>query len=104
MLGVHIDPLTMEETVARCSGFVRRGIPAHHVCINAGKAVLMADQPRLLEVVRNCDLISADGQAVVWASALLGNRLPERVAGIDLMGRLLEEASREGWPVFFLGA
>ena len=48
--------------------------------------------------------MSADGQSVVWASRLLGDPLPERVAGIDLMAGLLERAERRGYSVYFLGA
>jgi len=104
LFGVPVAALTMEETVARCAHMVRAGVAAHHVVINAAKVVLMKDQPRLREAIARCDLISADGQPIVWASRLFGRALPERVAGIDLMERLLAESERAGWPVFFLGA
>jgi len=58
----------------------------------------------LREIVAGCDVVSADGQAVVWAARLLRQPLPERVAGIDLMNELLEVAEAEGWRVYFLGA
>jgi len=48
--------------------------------------------------------VTADGQAVVWASRLLGDPLPARVAGIDLMLELLALADRRGYRVFILGA
>ena len=54
--------------------------------------------------VAGCDLVSADGQAVVWSARLLRQPLPGRVAGIDLMHELLTLAEREGWRVYFLGA
>jgi len=41
---------------------------------------------------------------VVWASRWLGRPLPERVAGIDLMERLLAACESLGLPVYFLGA
>lgn len=50
------------------------------------------------------DLCLADGMPLVWASRLLGAPLPERVAGSDLVGPLLELAGRRQWRVFFLGA
>ena len=98
LFGVPVASLTMEETVARCAHMVRSGVAAHHVVINAAKVVLMKDQPRLREAIARCDLISADGQPIVWASRLFGRSLPERVAGIDLMERLLAESERAGWP------
>jgi N-acetylglucosaminyldiphosphoundecaprenol N-acetyl-beta-D-mannosaminyltransferase len=54
--------------------------------------------------VTECDMVLADGQAVVWASRVLGSPLPERVAGIDLFTELLAEATRRGYRVYFLGA
>jgi len=41
---------------------------------------------------------------VVWAGRFAGIRVPERVAGIDLMQSLWEVCEAEGWPVYFLGA
>lgn len=103
-LGVPLDILTMDETVARCRELVSSGRPSQHVVLNAGKCVLMEDEPDVREIVTGCDLVNADGQSVVWAARFLGIRVPERVAGIDLMGRLIALCESEGWPVFFLGA
>jgi len=103
-LSVPLDPLTMDETVARCRELIVAGRPAQHVVLNAGKCVLMHDEPDVAEIVRRCDVVSADGQGVVWAARFLGVRVPERVAGIDLMGRLLALCEAESWPVYFLGA
>jgi len=103
-LGLPLDPLTMDETVARCRELILAGRPAQHVVLNAGKCVLMEDEPDIREIVAACDLVNADGQSVVWAARFLGLRVPERVAGIDLMGRLLSLCEAEGWPVYFLGA
>jgi N-acetylglucosaminyldiphosphoundecaprenol N-acetyl-beta-D-mannosaminyltransferase len=94
----------MEQTVSRCRELVLCGRAAQHVVLNAGKCVLMEDEPDLRGIVAACDLVNADGQGVVWAARLLGVPVPERVAGIDLMGRLLELSAAEAWPVYFLGA
>jgi len=104
LFGVPVAALTMEETVAVCAELVRSARPAHHVVVNAAKVVLMKDQPRLREAIERCDLVSADGQPIVWASRVFRRPVPERVAGIDLMERLLAESERQAWPVFFLGA
>ena len=55
--------------------------------INAAKLVTMHDDAEMREIIAGCGLVNADGQSVVWASRLLGDPLPERVAGIDLMDR-----------------
>jgi len=62
------------------------------------------DAAELRSIVQGCELVSADGQSVVWASRLLGHPVPARVAGIDLMQELLGRSERKGLSVYFLGA
>lgn len=104
ILGCEIDRLDMDETVRRCAEIVEAGQPTQHVAVNVAKVVALHDDPRLRDVVERCELVSVDGQPLVWASRLLRDRLPERVAGIDLMFRLLELAQERGYRVYVLGA
>jgi N-acetylglucosaminyldiphosphoundecaprenol N-acetyl-beta-D-mannosaminyltransferase len=104
LFGVELDPLTMDETVERCLQAVRDGERLEIGVVNAAKLVNMRRDPRLAQAVSGCDLVLADGQAVVWAGRVLRARLPERVAGIDLFMRLLAEAESAGMSVYFLGA
>jgi N-acetylglucosaminyldiphosphoundecaprenol N-acetyl-beta-D-mannosaminyltransferase len=104
VVGCRIDRLDMEATLTRCEELIATGGPAQHVAINAAKLVAMQRDPELREIVAGCELVSADGQAVVWASRLLGDPLPTRVAGIDLMHELLGLSERKGYKVFILGA
>ena len=50
--------------------------------------------------LQQADLVLADGMAIVWASRILGQPLPERVAGIDLFQNLLGVAAREAFRRF----
>ncbi|WP_369190956.1 WecB/TagA/CpsF family glycosyltransferase [Streptomyces sp. R08] len=104
LFGVELDPLTMDETVQRCLEAVRDGRQLEIGVVNAAKLVNMRRDQRLADAVAGCDLVLADGQAVVWAGRILRAPLPERVAGIDLFLRLLAEAESTGIPVYFLGA
>jgi N-acetylglucosaminyldiphosphoundecaprenol N-acetyl-beta-D-mannosaminyltransferase len=104
LFGVAMDPLTMDQTVQRCLAAVRDGERLEVGVVNAAKLVAMRRDPRLRAAVTGCDLVVADGQAVVWAGRLLRARLPERVAGIDLFTRLLDAAERAGHSVYLLGA
>ena len=104
VFGVPLDLLTMDESVARCFELIESELPTQHVVINASKVVMMEDVAGLREVIARCAMVSADGQSVVWAGRALGLAVPERVAGIDLMERLIAEAESRSWPVYFLGA
>ena len=99
VLGCAIDRVDMEEAARRCDRFVRTRAHAQHMAINAAKIVAMRHNDALHRLVDRCELVTADGQAVVWASRLLGDPLPARVAGIDLMLELLalSEPARTCW-------
>lgn len=104
ILGCQIDRLSMEETLAAIQSAIAAGQYTQHMAINAAKIVAMHDDPKLCQIIDGCGLVNADGQSVVWASRLLGDPLPERVAGIDLMDALLGLAESHGYRVYFLGA
>src|SRR5690349_21707959 len=84
VLGCDIDRLDMHQTLERIEQLIADGDFAQHVAINAAKLVAMRDDPALRDIIARCELVSADGQSVVWASRLLRDPLPTRVAGIDL--------------------
>lgn len=104
IMDCRVDNLNMEETLQAVEGFVASGKPHQHVVVNVDKIVKANWDPKLREIINGCDLISADGMPVVWASRLLGKRLKERVTGIDLFERLVARAAERGWRVYFLGA
>lgn len=103
-LNCYVDNLDMEQTMVKIEEAIKSKEQLHHVVVNAGKIVAMQKDLRLRQSVNNSDLINADGQAVVWASRFLGKPLKERVAGIDLMIKLIERAYKNGHRVFFFGA
>ena len=86
------------------SAIVERNVFAQQVSINAAKLIALRHDADLREIVDRCELVNADGQSVVWASRLLGDPLPERVAGIDLMYALIGMAELEGYGIYILGA
>lgn len=104
ILNTVIDNLTMTETMDLVSRAIENKEQLHHVVVNAGKIVAMQNDSRLRESVNSSDVINADGQAVVWASKILGKPLKERVAGIDLMNNLIELAHEKEYRIFFFGA
>lgn len=57
----------------------------------------------LRAILVDADLIVCDGTPLVWMSKWLGNPLPERIAGSDLVPLLLDLAQEHGHRVFFLG-
>jgi N-acetylglucosaminyldiphosphoundecaprenol N-acetyl-beta-D-mannosaminyltransferase len=104
VLGCAIDRVDMDAALDRCVELARSGHFAQHMAVNAAKLVTMQDDAAMREITARCDLVTADGQGVVWASRVLGDPLPERVAGIDLMQGLFARAELAGQSVYILGA
>ncbi len=94
----------MDETLETIDEAIRSGRQIRHTCVNAGKIALMQDDPELFQNVVTSDVINPDGQAVVWASRILGKPLPERVSGIDLMVNVIKLAYQRSYKIFFFGA
>ena len=94
----------MKETLEIIDKRITSQQSLHHVVVNAGKIVAMQEDAQLMQSVNEADLINADGQAVVWASKVLGKPLKERVAGIDLMQNLVELAYNNNHKIFLFGA
>ena len=62
-----------------------------------------ARDPAMRELYLSGDLCVADGMPLLWAAALQGTPLPERIDGSGLFGVLLAEAARRGHSVSLLG-
>lgn len=104
LFGMYMDPLRMDEAIERCRMAIGTRQRLLVGVLNAAKIVNLRRNSVLRNSLIECDMIVADGQAVVWASKLLGRPLPERIAGIDLFVRLLALADAEGRSVALLGA
>jgi N-acetylglucosaminyldiphosphoundecaprenol N-acetyl-beta-D-mannosaminyltransferase len=104
VLGCAIDRVDLEESLAYCEAVINTRGFAQHMAINVAKLVTMKQDEELRASIERCELVTADGQPVVWASRLLGDPVPCRVAGIDLMEQLLARAAVKGYRVYILGA
>lgn len=104
LFGCDVASGTMEETLKEIENIIEHKIPTQHVVINAGKVVLMNENEKLKKIIAKCPIINADGQSIVWASRLLNKPIKERVAGIDLMERLIELSARKEYGIYFFGA
>ena len=103
-LGCHLDNLDMDETINYIDSRIAKGIFTQHVVVNVAKLVSMQKNKELFNSVNNSDIINIDGMGVVWGANILGYKIKERVAGIDLFQGLLELSSKKKYPIFLLGS
>jgi N-acetylglucosaminyldiphosphoundecaprenol N-acetyl-beta-D-mannosaminyltransferase len=103
LFAIEIDRVTMAEAVERCLGFIASGKPHMVVTPNAEIAYAADKNPALAAIINQADLVVPDGAGVVLASRLLGDPVPEKVAGTDLATRLVGELNKTGGRIFLLG-
>jgi len=101
--GLPFTRLDRSQTVDAVDRLIERGEPSFFITANVQYAMLSDADPRLGEVNRRAAFLVADGMPMVWYSRLLGRRLPERVAGADLIYLLARRAAERGHRLFFLG-
>ena len=104
ILDIYVDNLTMKETVSLVRDYIENNFFLHLMGVNADKILACIDNEEMKNIVNSCGIINADGASVVMASKFLSKKLPERVAGIDLMQELVKDAEINGHTVYFLGA
>ncbi len=104
LFGVKINTLTMLETIACIEdNIIHHKTNMQHTVINVAKLVYLQRDKKLKEAVNNSNLVNADGMPILWAAQLLGYKIPERVAGIDLFQALVKVAFKEDYKPYFLG-
>lgn len=104
LFGVDMHAWTMAETIAEIDRRLKAEPFTQHVVVNVAKVVRMQRDKELAAAVRRCDIVNIDGAGVVLGGRLLGYKIPERVAGIDLFHQLLSHSQSHGKRVYFLGA
>lgn len=104
--GMHIARTTMREAVTRVLGWcaaARGGSCRYVVTPNTDHVVLFQGRNDFRDAYDKASLVLADGTPLVWVSRLLGQQLPERVAGSDLIPALFATTTST-LRVFLLGA
>lgn len=75
-----------------------------YVCVaNVHMVTSARTDPRLLAAMEGAFWVTSDGMPLVWALRHQGYGDARRVAGPDLMGRLLQAAEAGAVPVYFYG-
>ena len=109
LFGIQIDAFRMQDAVQELRRWVSESRPEsgcrYVLTPNVDHAVLLSENRDFRSAYENAHLVLADGHPIVWASRMLGQPLPERVAGSELVPCLFDSFKQSGqMRVFLLGA
>jgi N-acetylglucosaminyldiphosphoundecaprenol N-acetyl-beta-D-mannosaminyltransferase len=104
LLSVPVHQVTIAQTLLQIERFLET--PGLHQIATVNPEFVMAAQKDadFLALLQTADLSIPDGVGLLWAARMMGERLPERVAGSELVYHLAGLAAEKGCPVFLLGA
>ncbi len=104
VFGLKIHALNMDEVLSICEEHISKKTLLLLGVVNVAKIVNCHRIAELRKSLAKTDIILADGLPIIWLSRLIGDPLPKRVAGIDIMYQLLMRSSKKNYSIFFLGA
>jgi N-acetylglucosaminyldiphosphoundecaprenol N-acetyl-beta-D-mannosaminyltransferase len=91
----------MEEAIVRTAAL--GGEPKYVVTPNAQVVVLLAKDEYLRQIYSEAAFVLPDGVSVLLAARVMGQKIPQRIPGVDMFEALCGRAAREGLRVFLLG-
>jgi N-acetylglucosaminyldiphosphoundecaprenol N-acetyl-beta-D-mannosaminyltransferase len=104
VLGVGVDPLTVEGLHSEIKRLVRDDARALVLNVNAHALNLCYEDAALRVFFNGAEVVFCDGAGVALAARVLGRRLPARITYADWAWSLAAFAAAEGLSLFFLGA
>lgn len=103
ILGVNVDKVTHSEAVAKIIKMLNES-GDHVVFTPNSEIILMAyKDPDFCGILNSADLLTADGIGVVYASKIVGDSVPERVAGYDMACSVIDEIAKSGHRLYLFG-
>jgi N-acetylglucosaminyldiphosphoundecaprenol N-acetyl-beta-D-mannosaminyltransferase len=89
--GLNVGRIGMEAAVEMIAERAKRRQGGWLALLNLEMVARAKKQSEYFELLKQADIVLADGMPIVWASNKIGLPIPERVAGVDLTQRLLAD-------------
>ena len=103
LLGVQIDNVTAAEALDRIREMAASGKPHQIVTPAIEQIIRCRKDEEFNRVLKDAELVVADGMHLIFASRWSRTPLKERITGADSLPALCEMAAKEGFSVFFMG-
>lgn len=104
ILGSYIDIIDFAGAIDQIKTYIRLKNPTQVITLNAEIVYKAQEDNKLQKIINQADLVTPDGIGIVWAARRLGWEVKERVTGIDMVYNICEEAEKEAYKIYLLGA
>lgn len=101
VLGVQFDSITpaqAADAASELNGSSRVVTPNPEIVMAA------REDPELMKIINDSELVTADGIGIIYAARILGTPLPGRVTGMDLSTELISRLAEKQGKIYLLGA
>ncbi|BAL80882.1 WecB/TagA/CpsF family glycosyltransferase [Caldisericum exile] len=103
-LGIKVSNRTIEENLEIVEQFIKEKKFHLIVTINGEMLSRAISEKDFLNILKGADLVIPDGIGVVLGAKRFGERITQRIPGIEFAWELLNLAEKRQYKVFFLGA
>ncbi len=102
-LACRLTASTLAEILALAGEMIASGRPHYATTVGVDFLVQSLEDVELRRILFDAHLVVAEEKALIRASKILGNPLPESVTVPSLIPQLLALAEQKNWRVFLLG-
>lgn len=104
VIGFPITALSLDDHVSLIINWAKRRLSKIACVANVHMLIEAQSNSVLASILHDADLVTPDGMPLVWTMRLTGVPDQERVAGMDLLLGLCQQASQQQISLFFLGS
>jgi len=104
IMGVPFSKLSLTETEAYLTKRIEQRELTQVVTANPEIVMYGEQDPAYKQILQTVEMVVPDGIGVVYASKIQKDPVKERVAGYDLLHRIMYQANLNSWKVYLIGA
>lgn len=104
ILDIHLDRVSMNQALVKIQAFLLDNTLHHIATVNPEFIMAARKDKKFHEILNSTDLNVPDGFGLQCAAWFLGEKIGERITGVDLTWEICKLAAEKGYSVFFLGA
>jgi N-acetylglucosaminyldiphosphoundecaprenol N-acetyl-beta-D-mannosaminyltransferase len=103
LLGIEYDNLTVKEALEAIINLIESRQKANVFFLNADCLYKAQKDKEYRSILQAANLVLSDGLGLRLATKIFGGSMKDNCNGTDLSPKILEEAVKRDWSVFFLG-